>query len=393
MGFFAFYDTNNLQQQVTNRGISIDSFGVQPTKILFVINSLESRGNGLAASARQTIAALKERGFEVRTLAAGGDFNLPVLKVPLLQPLISSQGYIFAKTRRKTVREAVAWADIVHLEEPFLLQAMAAHYAQKLDTQCVATYHLHPENMTASVYLEQFKPLNQMFLRLWQRFIFDRCAWVQCPSENVRIRLQEAGFRAPLKVISNGVKIEPLPEDLPEIPESPARWTVICVGRFSREKDQKTLLQAMRYTKAKHDIQLIFAGQGPTKESLQRLSRKLIDEGTLRHAPQFKFFDSPTLTATITAADLYIHPAFIEVEGMSCMEALRCGVTPIIAEAPLSATSQFAISTTQLFPARNPQALARRIDDLLGNAPIGTEISQQYTFDSCVDQLVEAYHT
>ena len=39
-------------------------------KILFVINDLYTRGNGLAASARRTIMALRERGHDVRVLSA-----------------------------------------------------------------------------------------------------------------------------------------------------------------------------------------------------------------------------------------------------------------------------------------------------------------------------------
>ena len=39
-------------------------------KILFVINDLYTRGNGLAASARRTIMLLRERGHHVRVLSA-----------------------------------------------------------------------------------------------------------------------------------------------------------------------------------------------------------------------------------------------------------------------------------------------------------------------------------
>ena len=39
-------------------------------KILFVVNDLYTRGNGLAASARRTIMLLRERGHYVRVLSA-----------------------------------------------------------------------------------------------------------------------------------------------------------------------------------------------------------------------------------------------------------------------------------------------------------------------------------
>ena len=77
-------------------------------RILFVINDLYTRGNGLAASARRTIALLRERGHDVRVLSApphdgddcgfgAPDYPLPYLRVPLVAPLIASQGYAFAR--------------------------------------------------------------------------------------------------------------------------------------------------------------------------------------------------------------------------------------------------------------------------------------------------------
>lgn len=89
-------------------------------KILFVINDLYTRGNGLAASARRTIMLLRERGHVVRVLSApprhgddcgvgAPDYPLPHLRIPLVAPLISSQGYAFARSDR-LVRDGV----IVH---------------------------------------------------------------------------------------------------------------------------------------------------------------------------------------------------------------------------------------------------------------------------------------
>lgn len=83
----------------------------KPLKILFVINDLYTRGNGLAASARRTIALLRERGHHVRVLSApprGGDecgigfpdYPLPPLRVPIIASLIASQGYAFARVDR-----------------------------------------------------------------------------------------------------------------------------------------------------------------------------------------------------------------------------------------------------------------------------------------------------
>ena len=47
---------------------------------------------------------------------------------------------------------------------------------------------------------------------------------------------------------------------------------------------------------------------------------------------------------------------------MSCMEAFACGLVPVIADSPRSATPQFALDERSLFPAGDSDALAQRID-------------------------------
>ena len=174
-------------------------------KILFVINDLYTRGNGLAASARRMIALLRERGYDVRVLSAppldgddcgigAPDYPLPHLRVPLLAPLIASQGYAFARSDRCQIDRALDWADVVHLEEPFMLQAAVARRARDRGVPAMATYHIHPENLTASVYLDRCAALNRVILRLWKRFIFDRCGALQCPSESVWRRVSSLGL-------------------------------------------------------------------------------------------------------------------------------------------------------------------------------------------------------
>ena len=61
-------------------------------------------------------------------------------------------------------------------------------------------------------------------------------------------------------------------------------------------------------------------------------------------------------------ADLYVHTSDAEIEAMSCMEAFACGLVPVIANSPRSATPQFALDERSLFPAGDSDTLARRID-------------------------------
>ncbi len=403
----------------------------EPLKLLFVINNLYTRGNGLSASARRTIILLRERGHDVRVLSSGTteqaqacnftapEFPLPARHFPLADAIISAQGYAFAKPKRKVIKQAVAWADVVHLEEPFGLQARTAHVAKRVGTPVLATYHIHPENITATIHLDGLWPLNALLLASWRRRIYALVQVVQCPSDSVRQRLQRWGLGDKLLTISNGVGLTP---SKPEVsaktecsepsgrqvetkqtpgeaqPEGEQIYRLLVVGRFSREKDQATVLKAMRHSRYASQIQLVFAGRGPTEKSLRRAASRLVHDGVLKHAPSFDFFDAAGLDAQAEQADLYIHAAFIEVEGLSCLEVLRHGVVPVIAHSPLTATSQFALDAHSRFKARDPKALARAIDYWFSdNERRQTEaqkylnIGAHYDINDCVSRLESVY--
>lgn len=61
-------------------------------------------------------------------------------------------------------------------------------------------------------------------------------------------------------------------------------------------------------------------------------------------------------------SDLYVHAADVEIEAIACLEAVASGLVPVIADSPLSATSQFALDHRSLFEAGNVDDLAERID-------------------------------
>ena len=403
----------------------------EPLKLLFVINNLYTRGNGLSASARRTITLLRERGHDVRVLSSGSaeqaqacdftapEFALPARRFPLADAIISAQGYAFAKPKRKVIKQAVDWADVVHLEEPFGLQARTAHAAKRVGTPVLATYHIHPENITATIHLDGLWPLNALLLASWRRRIYALARVVQCPSDSVHQRLQRWGMGDKLVTISNGVGLAPskpaagtkteycapggrqvetkqTPGEAQ--PEGEQVYRLLVVGRFSREKDQATILKAMRHSRYASQIQLVFAGRGPTEKSLRRAASRLVRDGVLKHAPSFNFFDAAGLDAQAEQADLYIHAAFIEVEGLSCLEVLRHGVVPVIAHSPLTATSQFALDAHSRFKARDPKALACAIDYWLSDndrrqteAQKYLNIGAHYDINDCVSRLELVY--
>lgn len=379
-------------------------------KILLVINSYYAVGNGMAASCRRTAKYLQQSGHEVRVLSGPNllaeepqpEFPLKRFIFPIFQPMIDSLGYQYASSDKKMIRKAVEWADVVHLVEPFVLQYKTIRIAKELGKPLTSTYHLHPENITCHMGpLFYWKGLNRSLLRIARHFIYNDCAALQCPTENVLDRMRRYHIKSQLCLISNGVipdaciRPETPPQDYLD-PERPLE--VIYIGRLSTEKDQITLLQAMRYSQYAQRIRLHFAGQGDAEKKIKRLAARLVKEGILKYEPVFTFENRDGLRQLAAKADLAIHCATIEVEGLSIMEAMQQGAVPVIAEGHTTGATQFALDRRSRFPEKNPEALANRIDYWLSHPEERWEMGktyarsmEQYDIQKSTEHLIQMF--
>lgn len=354
-------------------------------KILFVINCFYTKGNGLDESARRTVSYLRKAGHDVRVLSGMNPDNYGKQPEYMLEPLhvkgiigklIAEQGYVFASPDKKIMEKAIEWADVVHLEEPFAMERMTCTMAVKMGKPCTCTCHLYPENLFASVGLMHNHSLNEACMKLWKEGIFDKCRVIQAPSINTKNRLSEAGVKTPIKVISNGIVRKQFPA--PDISRVTPPYVVLNTGRYSVEKDQMTLLDAMPYSKHAGEIQLVFAGKGPLEDKLRKKADQLYNNHILTLYPSFVFLNSQELAQIEVNADLFVHCAVVEVEGMSCMEAVQSGLVPVIATSRYSAASEFTLNPQSRFKAGHAKELADRIDYWLDDKKRREEESKKY---------------
>ena len=163
--------------------------------------------------------------------------------------------------------------------------------------------------------------LNRPIYRNFYRKVYRWCTAVHYPTEFIREVFETATHPTPAHVISNGVNdMFRLPDSRPEN----GKFTVVCSGRYSREKAQQQLLRAAALCRHRDDIRLILAGDGPRRKHYLRLAKQ--------YGPdcQFAFFPRQELLHILQTADLYVHTAIIEIEAIACTEAICCGLVPVI---------------------------------------------------------------
>jgi glycosyltransferase involved in cell wall biosynthesis len=354
-------------------------------KILLVIDTYDTNNNGTSISAQRFAAVLREHGNEVRILTTGepapDKFVLKEFKVPLFNDLIHSHGFQFAQVDLDIIREAVAWADIVHCMMPFALETATKLIADQMHKPSTAAFHIQPENMTSSIGLGKAEWLNDRFYYTFRFLLYQHFNHIHVPSQFMADELIKRGYKAKIHVISNGIDPDFIAAGQRKLSNSDGGHTsrsdgslitIVMVGRLSGEKRQDVIINAVPFSKYADRIQLVFAGKGPKYDEYVELGKQL------KNPPQFVFLSKPELIDLLLHTDLYVHASDMESEAISCIEAFATGLVPVIANSEDSATPQFALDGRSLFAPGRPKDLARAIDWWLDHPDEKAKMEREY---------------
>lgn len=376
-------------------------------KVLFVCNNAYNKGNGLSVAALNTIKRLRDNGIDARLMAVRNpdpngpqpDFPLEHFIFPIFEPVIAANGFCYAKIDKKRISNAIDWADVVHFEEAMPLEEVAVRIARKKGKACVGTFHLFPHNVTANLGLPKINFVNPLLMKYWNAKVFNHCSDIQCPTLICKQYLMAKGTKARFHVISNGIEL-PSERIVTEPYGDMSEIRLLCIGRLANEKSQDTLIDAMRYSKYAKKIRLIFAGNGPKADKYRKMADKLYADGIVGHKPEFGFYSHEELAELARKSYLYIHCAWVEVEGLSCLEATSAGAVPVIGEGRHIGTPQFAICPESLYPFGDSKALAGRIDWWIEHPEERDRYSQAYAdnarnfnVEDSIKSLISMYET
>lgn len=373
-------------------------------KILYVCNNAYIPGNGISTSARNIVRQLRAMGQDVRINSCSNpdpdgpqpDYRLRKFHFPFFQHIIDVNGFCYASIDRKVIREAVSWADVVHIEEPLFLEKAVIIEAERQGKPLTATFHLYTQNILSEIPLANTRLFNRIMMRDWRDNFFDRCTDIQCPTPTVRDLLERNGFKSRLHVISNGIEIPE--EKVTAVPAGDGPVMLLSISRFAVVKNQSLLVEAMKFCRNAGRIQLYFAGNGQLKEKCRRKAHRLVSEGILKYEPVFGFHSSDELRELSRHAYLYVHTAKLEVEGLGCAEAIREGTVPLVARGPLIATSDFALDERSTYDVNSPKELAEKIDYWIEHpdernrmAQVYADSARNYDIRKSAAALVEMY--
>ncbi|MDY6784003.1 MAG: glycosyltransferase family 4 protein [Cyanobacteriota bacterium] len=160
----------------------------------------------------------------------------------------------------------------------------------------------------------------------------------------------------------------------------------IMVARFSEQKDQKTLLQAIAQLQHSQ-IVLDLVGSGPFLETCKTLAR------TLRITDRVTFLgDRTDVPQLLARSQIFVLSTHYEGLPISILEAMRAGL-PVVATSVNGIPEEVTNRTTGLLvPPKNADALASALDTL-ANSPelrqqMGTAGRQKFLQDFTLDRML-----
>ncbi len=337
-------------------------------KIAIVCDTLGEPNNGTTIAALNLISHLKSAGHEVRivspdesTRGKKGCYVVPHADLGrFLNKVLDKNGVCLARPVESIVSEALEGVDVVHVMFPFPLAWMAARMAHERGIPLTAGFHCQAENFTAHIGFMDSKLINHLTYKVFYRKVYRYCTRIHYPTGFIRdVFYSHTHCSVPAEVISNGVN-EMFFLDT-EKKRASDKFTVICSGRYSKEKAQHVLLKAVGGSKHRDEIKVVLAGSGPKEQKLRRLAAKLKIDCEMR------FFKRSELGAYLRGADLYVHTAVAEIEAIACMEAIVSGLVPVICNSEGSATRFFAEDDRGLYKKGSAEDLRDKIDYFFEN--------------------------
>ena len=357
-------------------------------KILFVLECAHSTTNGTGATCLRFAKELEKKGHEVSIIGLDPGnkdhyhryIPLPKYKFPFADNLIVSDGFVFVKVQYDVLYEAIKGKDLVHLFLPFKLQNKARLIAQELGVAVTGAFHMFPQNVTSAMHLGKWRLLNNTMFLCFKNYIYNHVRLIHCPSKMIADELKRHHYnRNEFRVISNGVIPYFKKMEVERPKEFDGKFVIMMAGRLADEKRQDLIIKAAAKSKYNDKIQVVLCGKGPNEKGYYRLAKKR----KLANPLSIKFCNQEELRNVYNYIDLYIHASDFEIEGISAIEAITCGVVPLISDARLSATKDFSLDDEHcVFKHGSVKDLTRKIDWFIEHPEEHKDLAKRYLEDS-----------
>ena len=352
--------------------------------VTIVADVLGEENNGTTIACMNLVRYLRGRGDTVKIVCCDQDkkgvpgyYVVPTLNLGCILNKALERNHVSLAKPDKNIIEIIG-SDVVHVMIPFALGRKAVKICREHDIPVTAGFHCQAENFTSHLFMMNCGLVNYLTYQNYYNHFYKYVDAIHYPTKFIQNVFENAvEERTNGYVISNGVNDRFVCKKVEKPAELEGKFVILSTGRYSKEKSQSTIIKAIKYSKYKDKIQLLLAGDGPLRKKYEKLGEKCCT-----NKPIMKFFGREEMVDVINYSDLYVHAAEIELEGIACLEALKCGLVPVIADSSRCATKYFAKDDKNLFKVNNYKELAKKIDFWIEHPELKEEYKQYYLTNS-----------
>lgn len=248
-------------------------------------------------------------------------------------------------------RQMVGESDLIHFHSPFPLGDMASTLHDCNGRPIVVSYHFDIVRQRWA--MPVYAPILRLLLKRADRIVIS--------TEKMRDHSPHLRhFRDKCVVVPFGVSLEDAARQIEPFP-LPAQHFILFLGRLVQYKGVEYLIRAMKEVQ----IPLIVAGDGPLKNELKSLTRKL---GVAERVFFVGSLPKPKINYLYARCELFVLPSITRTEafGLVQLEAMSFGKPVVNTDIPTGVPDVSPHDLTGLtVPAREPSALAEAINQIL----------------------------
>ncbi len=201
--------------------------------------------------------------------------------------------------------------------------------------------------------------LTERFAWDFTRFLYGRADLVLAPSNALVTSLKKHKLKAPAEFQSNGIEYNYFPKKTNYL----IHQKIVHVGRLGLEKDVDIVIKAINILRKDYpNIKLDIVGDGPARQSLEKLVKKLKLENNVKF---LGFVPRSKIRTKLKSYDFFATASAIETQGLVILEAMAAGL-PAIGVKKL-AVPEIVINDKSGYLAKpkNPKSFAEKMRLLL----------------------------
>lgn len=330
-------------------------------KLVITTDCFLPRWDGIARFLNELLPELGE--WEIVVFAPQFDgvpelpSNVTLIRFPLIRWRFGD--IYFARPDRKEMKAHIKSADVVFNQTIGPIGRLGVLLADKYKKRVVSFVHSVEWKLVALA-IKRFRALAGWMVKRRARRLYNKCSLLLVPSHEVADLLSRNKVVARKEVVHLGVDVNDfVPPHSRAVAKrkigiKPDMPVVGFSGRIAREKDLPTLLKAFQRVRKQIDARLLVVGEGleheiPASKTVLRVGHQ--DE----------------VVPFLQAMDVFVLPSLTETTSLATMEAMACGVPPIVT--PVGNLREYIVDGENglVFSSGDVNALAEKLRLLLAN--------------------------